>query len=130
MVYGAGSAIDVSKFDAAVIQQWRNEGYLSSTSSVTVPTAPAISAVTVTPAADGAQVTWTTDVEASSQVHYGADDTYGTSSALADTAPGVTSHTVTLSGLTADTLYHYSVASAANSQTATSPDATFTTTAA
>jgi hypothetical protein len=41
LVYGAGSAVDVSQFDAEVIQRWRNEGVLSSSSGVTPPTPPA-----------------------------------------------------------------------------------------
>jgi hypothetical protein len=132
LVYGAGCAIDVSKFEAATIQDWRNEGVLSSSSSVTPPTppAPVISDVVATPLAETADITWTTDIAADSQVHYGADASYGTSSPRADTAPGVTSHSVALSGLTADTLYHYSVTSVADGQSSSSPDATFTTAAA
>jgi hypothetical protein len=130
MVYGAGCAIDVAEFDAEVIQRWRNEGVLSANHSVAIPE-PEISDVSANATADTAEITWTTDMEASSQVHYGADASYGTSSALADTDPGVTSHTVLLEGLTPETLYHYSAASAsANSETSTSPDATFTTTTA
>jgi hypothetical protein len=129
MVYGAGSAIDVSQFDPAVIQGWRSTGHLSGTSSVTVPNI-SITNVTAAPVeADHAHVTWTTDVEASSQVNYGADESYGTGSSLIDTDPGVTSHDVGLDGLTPETLYHYSVTSTAGERTSSSPDATFTTVA-
>jgi hypothetical protein len=38
LVYGAGCAIDVAKFDAATIQDWRNEGVLSMSTSVAPPT--------------------------------------------------------------------------------------------
>ena len=85
-----------------------------------------ISAVLATPdAADGtlASVTWDTDVPADSQVHYGADASYGSDSAL-DSAL-TTGHGVSLTGLTPATDYHYSAASSG----ATSPDATFTTAA-
>ena len=90
-------------------------------------TAPVISAVSTSNVTDtGAVITWTTDEPADSQVEYGNADTYGTSSSLATTL--VTSHTVTLQGLTPDTLYHFRVKSsdAAGNQSI-STDYTFTT---
>jgi beta-glucanase (GH16 family) len=90
--------------------------------------APVISAVTnSSPTASGTVITWTTDKAASSQVNYGATSAYGSSSTLDPTL--VTSHSVTLAGLAAGTLYHYQVQSADASGTLSgSPDATFTTT--
>ena len=85
-----------------------------------------LSDVAATPdAVDGTQctITWTTDVDADSQVHYGADASYGSDSVL---EPGmVTSHTVTLTGLTAATTYHFAAASGGVS----SADSTFETAA-
>jgi beta-glucanase (GH16 family) len=77
--------------------------------------------------AGGAVITWTTDKASSSQVNYGATTAYGTSSMLQTSL--VTSHTVSLSGLTAGTLYHYQTQSAdAIGTVGTSADLTFTTT--
>jgi Big-like domain-containing protein/IPT/TIG domain-containing protein/fibronectin type III domain protein/purple acid phosphatase-like protein len=55
----------------------------------------------------GAIVTWTTDVPATSQVEYGTTTSYGTLTTLDSNL--VTSHSVTLSGLATNTLYHYRV---------------------
>ena len=77
----------------------------------------------------GATITWTTDVASSSTVRYGKTTTYGSST----TGPGgVTSHTVTLIGLTPSTLYHFQVVSLATGGTApgsqtASTDQSFTT---
>jgi len=71
-------------------------------------------------------ITWTTDEPADSQVEYGNTDVYGTSSNLATTL--VTSHTVTLEGLTPDTVYHFRVkCSDVVGNQAISDDYTFTT---
>jgi beta-glucanase (GH16 family) len=74
----------------------------------------------------GAVISWTTDKAASTQVSYGTTTAYGNSSQLDTTL--TTTHTVTLSGLTAGTLYHYKVQSADSIGTVgTSADLTFTT---
>jgi hypothetical protein len=87
-----------------------------------------ISAVQATPSSTSAVITWQTNNAANSRVDYGLTTSYG--SAASD--PGsVTSHSLTLSGLTSSTTYHYNVTSVdGNAQTASSADATFTTTAA
>ena len=91
----------------------------------TVP--PVISAVAAAPAVQGATITWTTDEASTSQVDYGLTTAYGSTTAL-DSAQ-VTSHTVTLSGLTSNTLYHYRVRSRdASGNERISSDATFITT--
>jgi len=77
--------------------------------------------------ASGATITWTTDEASSSVVEYGTTTSYGQS---ATGASGVTSHSVTLSGLSASTTYHFRVKSAdAAGNTATSSDYTFITSA-
>jgi hypothetical protein len=92
--------------------------------------APVISSVAAAAiTSSGATITWTTNKPATSQVNYGATTAYGSSSPENSTL--VTSHSVTLSALTASTLYHYQVQSADSVGTlAGSPDATFTTLAA
>jgi len=93
-------------------------------------TAPVISAVTATNiAATGATITWTTDEAANSQVEYGPTTSYGSSTTL-DTNQ-VTSHSVNLTGLTAQTTYHYRVKSSdAAGNPAVSADLTFATASA
>ncbi|HEY4817521.1 MAG TPA: DUF4082 domain-containing protein, partial [Candidatus Acidoferrum sp.] len=84
------------------------------------------SAATSSITSSGAAISWTTDKAASSQVRYGTTTAYGNSSPLDTTL--ATTHIVTLSGLTAGTLYHYQVQSADSIGTVgTSADLTFTT---
>src|SRR5205814_973843 len=67
---------------------------------VGVSTAPVLSAVSASNlTVSGATITWTTNKPADSQVDYGTSSSYGQSSSL-DTLL-VTSHTVSLSGLSA-----------------------------
>ncbi len=89
-------------------------------------TAPVISAISSdTPGQTTATITWTTDEASDSRVDYGASSSYGTAST---SAALTTSHSITLSGLTSATTYHYAVVSTDSSgNTATSSDATFTT---
>jgi hypothetical protein len=73
-------------------------------------------------------ITWTTDKLSSTQVQYGPTVSYGTTSALSDTSPRATSHSVDLSGLVACTLYHYKVTSTdATGNSASSADSSFIT---
>ena len=93
---------------------------------VTPPVISALSATAVTSAS--AQVGWTTDEPASSQVEYGTTTAYGSLTAL-DPAL-VTTHGQTLTGLGANTTYHYRVRSQdAALNLGLSGDATFTTAA-
>jgi phosphodiesterase/alkaline phosphatase D-like protein len=74
----------------------------------------------------GATISWTTNEASNSQVDYGTTPGYGSSTALVSTL--VTSHSASLSGLQAATLYHYRVKSRdAAGNLATSADFTFTT---
>lgn len=86
---------------------------------------PEISDVEVTTFTDSAVVTWTTDRISDSRVDYGPTVAHGSTA----TGPaGVTDHSVTLTGLSDATTYHFRVSSAsATGGTATSADATFTT---
>jgi hypothetical protein len=58
---------------------------------------------------DGATITWSTDEASDTQVEYGTTTAYGYSSALNSSL--VTSHAVTLAGLSASTAYYYRVRS-------------------
>jgi uncharacterized repeat protein (TIGR01451 family) len=89
---------------------------------------PTISGVTASASFTSATISWTTNRATTSQVSYGLTSTYGTTTPLAATM--VTGHTVSVTGLTCGTLYHYKVTSAnlGGANSGSSPDATFTTT--
>ncbi|MFA6198317.1 MAG: fibronectin type III domain-containing protein [Patescibacteria group bacterium] len=70
-----------------------------------------------------ARITWTTNHAATSTTQYGTTTAYGSESANSEL---VTSHGQTLTGLQANTTYHYRVVSTGNS-TAISSDQTFST---
>jgi purple acid phosphatase-like protein/fibronectin type III domain protein len=92
-------------------------------------TAPTISAVASSGiTTTGATVTWTTNEASNSQVEYRVQGT-STYSATAINASMVTSHSMTLSGLTAATVYEYHVISddAAGNTATSTPNGTFTT---
>jgi hypothetical protein len=92
----------------------------------TPPVISAISATSIT--TSSATITWTTNEVSDTQVEYGATTGYGSSTQVNTTM--VTSHTATLSGLNANTLYHYRVKSRdAAGNLASSGDQTFTTAA-
>ncbi len=67
-----------------------------------------ISDVAVSITGDTAQIQWTTDVPADSQIEYGTTESYGMSSS---NAPLVIQHRVELSGLQPQTTYHFRVLS-------------------
>ncbi|HEV3215230.1 MAG TPA: LamG-like jellyroll fold domain-containing protein [Vicinamibacterales bacterium] len=109
-------------------------GNSATSSSVAVTVAiltppPVISAVAASGIwASGATIAWTTDKLSDSQVDYGPTTGYGSSTTL--NAALATSHSQALSGLSANTVYHYRVKSRdAASNLATSGDSTFTTAA-
>jgi hypothetical protein len=97
------------------------------TASSNPPPAPVISGLgagNITPT--GATISWSTDVPADSQVEYGPTTAYGSTTPL-DPAT-TTTHSQPLSGLTANTTYHYRVKSRGqNGVLATSGDAVFVT---
>lgn len=89
-------------------------------------TAPVISSVQSSGITETeATITWTTDESATSQVNYGTTTSYGSS---AGSGTLVTSHTVSLTGLTPGTDYFYQVASTDDaSNTGTAEVFSFTT---
>jgi hypothetical protein len=89
--------------------------------------APVISAVTATAnGSSGATISWTTDEPSDSQAEYGVTTLYGGATPI-NSAP-VTQHSVTLTGLVSNTLYHCRVKSRdAAGNLAVSGDATFRT---
>ncbi len=86
---------------------------------------PAISSISASATTTSATVTWTTDESSNSEVVYGTTTSYGSASS---SAADVTSHSISLTGLTNSTTYHYEVVCTnGNDQTSTSTDQTFTT---
>ena len=90
----------------------------------TPPVISSVVAINIT--ATSATATWSTDEISTSQVEYGLTGSYGSQTTLDATL--LTSHSVNLTGLTSNTLYHFRVKSkdAANNE-AISGDYTFTT---
>jgi hypothetical protein len=92
----------------------------------TAPTISNVSSSSIT--SSGATITWTTNEASDTQVDYGTSTSYGSSTTLNTTM--VTSHTASLGGLSASTVYHYRVkARDAAGNLATSGDFTFATSA-
>jgi hypothetical protein len=92
-------------------------------------TVPVISSLAVANVSTtGATISWNTNEASDSQVEYGTSTSYGHTTTL-DDAP-VIQHSVSLTGLSSSTLYHYRVLSRdAGGNVAKSADATFTTAA-
>ena len=108
----------------AMRQQWANSVLAS---VYTPPPALQISNVQApSVGSSSAVITWTTNNSATSKVDYGTTTAYGSNVADATT---VTSHSMTLTGLTPNTTYHYQVSGTDTfGQNAASADSTFTTT--
>jgi hypothetical protein len=81
-----------------------------------------VAAAAGSPAQTNETITWTTNISSDSRVDYGLTDAYGS---YTTSSSSVTSHSMGLTGLAANTLYHYKVTSA----TFSSADGTFTTAA-
>ena len=113
----------------AMRTQWVNTAMATVYAPPPPPPALQISNVQVgSISTSSAVVSWNTNNAANSRVDYGTTTTYDNS---AIDAANVTSHSLTMTGLTPNTLYHYQVSSTDTyGQTATSPDGTFTTTPA
>lgn len=90
-------------------------------------TAPVISGTTASSiTSTSAVITWTTSESSTSQIEYGTTTTYNLSTTIDNSLQ--TSHSVTLTGLSSWTTYHYRVKSQdASGNLATSSDQTFTT---
>jgi hypothetical protein len=97
---------------------------VSGSADTTPPVVSAVSASNISQ--NGANISWTTNEAADSQVEYGTSSAYGSSTALNTTLD--TSHTQVVAGLNANTTYHYRVKSRdAAGNLATSGDLTFVT---
>ncbi len=96
---------------------------MTSTPDTTPPVISAVAAASITDTT--ANITWTTDEAATSVVNYGLTTAYGSTASVTGYT---TAHSVPLTGLTQNTLYHYRVTSVDSSgNSAQSGDYTFTT---
>ncbi len=101
---------------------------ITATSFVIDSDAPILSSISSSVTTTTATITWTTDENSSSSVSYGLTDSYGTTTSETDTAPRITSHSVSISGLTCGTTYNYIVISKDSSNnTSSGTNQTFTT---
>jgi hypothetical protein len=85
---------------------------------------PQISRITVIPGSNSAAVSWTTDIAADSTVYYGLTTNYG---GVATDSSSNTAHSVSLSNLMTNTLYHFKVVSTTGANTSMSDDNEFIT---
>jgi len=86
---------------------------------------PAISNIAVSGiTTSGATITWTTSVAASATIEYGTSNSYGST---VNDSNVTTGGSVSLSGLSSNTTYHFAVIAYGNGTSTTSGDTTFTT---
>jgi hypothetical protein len=71
-------------------------------------TAPLISSISVNPSINSVSIMWTTDENSTSKIYYGKNTSLGS---YISSISLVTSHSVSLTGLTSSTLYYYKVES-------------------
>ena len=89
-------------------------------------TPPVISNIQTSTTSDTVTITWDTDETSTTQVEYGLDTNYGSSTDLVSDL--VTSHSVSITNLTSETTYHFKVKSKdALDNEASSTDQVFTT---
>ncbi len=118
-VPGINARVDLNVFNGTAAQL---QTYVITNPNVP----PVISAVQASGITNtSATITWTTDTPSSTQVQYGPTASYGSASPL-NSSP-VTAHSVVLSGLSPNTLYHYRAVSTNDYGTTYSADHTFTT---
>jgi hypothetical protein len=128
---GAAAANTAYSYTVRAVDAAGNVSPDSNVANATTPapdtTAPVISAIApgnITQT--NATIAWTTNELSDTQVEYGTTTAYGSSTTLNSSL--VTSHSASLSGLTANTTYHYRVKSKdAAANLATSGDNSFTT---
>lgn len=123
----SGEAEGTFWWRAKAIDALGNESEWSEVWQLTVDnTPPVISSISAVPGETMALINWITDELATSQVEYGIDISYG--SVTTEDPTLLITHAEILTGLTANTLYHFRVYSkdAAGNETVSS-DQTFTT---
>lgn len=124
---GSGTDSNVAGLGGDLLASVGSGSYTGVTLDTTAPTISSITSSGITQT--GATITWTTNENSDTQVEYGLTTSYGASTAINTSM--VTSHSATLSGLSAGTVYNYRVRSRdAAGNLATSANNTFITSAA
>jgi hypothetical protein len=104
-----------------------SSGYTFTTTDNTAPVISSVQAAAITESS--VTISWTTNEASDTKIWYGTTTSYGSSTTL--NSSDVTSHSQSISGLSASTLYHYKVLSRDSAGNRTiSSDYTFTTTEA
>ncbi len=96
-----------------------------STSIFSNPSAPNLSNISVRDVTTtSAKVSWETDTSSNSQIQYGTNDSYGLTKSDSSAS---TQHSLSIDGLSNNTVYHYKISSTNNLGTSESDDSTFST---
>lgn len=121
---GSGADTNIAGLGGDLLASVTNGSYTGVALDTTPPTISSVSVSSIT--GSSATISWTTNEPSDTQVNYGLTSSYGSSSSLNSSM--VTSHSVTLTGLSAGTVYNYRVRSrdAAGNLTSSSNN-TFTT---
>lgn len=123
VIYGPAVTRVTSNRELLAFQRAGNFVYLNASPSTPIT----ISGLATSGISDAAAtVSWTTSVPSTSWVEYGPTTSYGNASTISQNA---TTHTVTISGLQPNTLYHFRVRAQSGSTDSWSADQTFRTTA-
>ncbi|HRH30774.1 MAG TPA: alkaline phosphatase D family protein [Candidatus Paceibacterota bacterium] len=105
----SGTAPTASFGTCSTVANRGADGTVSEASSAD-STAPSFSSVSVSSVThNSATITWFSNEESSTQVEYGTTVSYGTTTTETDTSPRVLSHSVSLTGLSSSTTYHFRV---------------------
>jgi hypothetical protein len=110
LAYSEGS----HTFQVKAVDTAGNEGAAASLSFICDNTQPSISSVSAyVTSSSSVTVAWTTNEAASSQVEYGTTAAYGSSQPASPSVQSsyAVSHSINLTGLTANTTYHYRIRS-------------------
>jgi fibronectin type 3 domain-containing protein len=121
---GSGSDTNIAGLGGDLLLSVSNGSYTGIALDTTPPTISSVSVSNITQ--NSAVISWSTNEASDTQVNYGLTSSYGNSTTLNSSM--VTSHSVTITGLSAGMVYHYRVRSrdAAGNLTSSS-DNTFTT---
>jgi hypothetical protein len=114
------ASTSITQASGATVYTLTPSGSTCAASGAPIITNISVSGITT----NAATIAWTTNIAADSTVTYGTTLAYGSS--VTDGA-AVTSHVAALTGLAANTLYHFAVASQANGTSTVSSDNVFTT---
>lgn len=130
VTWNSASTTEGSHTLSAVARDAAGNYATSSSVTVMVQNTSVISSVaTSSITSTSAHITWNTDLAASTQLLYGPSSSFGSQTTEADTTTRVSSHSVTLSSLTACTTYYFQAKSiSAGLVTSTSSISSFTTT--